>query len=107
VISRSTAEHRRDVGMQRSLFSANRKTNGWSDAARAVLENYIVKHPRQSFIGEDVVEYAKAMIDSPPDGRAWGGVFCKAAADGLIKRTGEYRKARSSNLSPKPVWVAA
>ena len=101
------AKHRRNVGMQRAARRANKRKEGWTDLALSTLRLYLQKHRRQRFLCEDVVEFAKAWIDSAPDNRAWGAVIVTAHREGLIRRTGSYRKARSSHLSPKPVWVAA
>jgi hypothetical protein len=47
-------------------------------------------------IGEKVAE--------PVENRWWGSVTRALAREGVIERTPEYWLARSSHLSPKPVW---
>lgn len=43
-------------------------------------------------------------IEEPLDLRWWGNVSRALAREGVIQKTGEYWLARSSHLSPKPVW---
>lgn len=124
--SLTVARTRRDKGMWRSAQRANKHHKKfledsqlsdcmardhqrveWVDCAVSVLRLYLVKHRNQRFICEDVVEFAQGRIDSAPDNRAWGWVIRRALRDRLIRGTNQYRKARSSNLSPKRVWVAA
>lgn len=43
-------------------------------------------------------------VEEPPEARWWGAVTRYLARQGVIERTPEYWLARSSHLSPKPVW---
>lgn len=87
-------------GMKASEENANRASCGWSEIALSELLRCGKK--LGSFTIEQVREIA--VIDSPPDGRAWGGVVMRASRQNLIARVG-FAPAKSSNNSPKPVWV--
>lgn len=99
------AEQRRDHGIQRAVDHAEREQEGWTDFALSLLRFYA---SRQSdpFLAEQFVEHCTGLIALPPDGRAWGGVFKRAARLGIIRRVG-YAPAKSSNLAPKCTWVCA
>lgn len=98
------AERARDEGMARSVARADRVEPTWSSDALRFLTAFARIH--DAFIGEEVVEAARDVISAPPDSRAWGSVFQTASRRGIIHKTGQFRPARSSNLSPKPVWRA-
>lgn len=105
MLNHNQAKARRDQGIEQSLRSAK---SAWKAAAYDMLRQYAknAKRTRKSFKVEDVREYAmkKGMVDSN-DHRAWGGIAIRARNDGLIAGIG-YAPARSSNLSPKTLWVA-
>lgn len=88
---------RRDDGIARVAASSG---DDWQDAALASLHQYALTHER--FLTEE----ARADADQLPDwvdGRAWGQVVRRAVRLGWIERAG-FAPARSSNLSPKPLW---
>ncbi len=92
-----------------AFFNGQLKTKGeWQAAAYNMLCEYarLAKRRRRSFKVEDVREYAmnKGMKEAHDD-RAWGGIAVRARNDGLIARIG-YSPARSSNMSPKTLWVS-
>lgn len=99
----------RDQGMERAATSAERASPGWLEGARVALERYLQAHPGETFICEDVRTWSEGLdlIETPPESRAWGNVIRAAARHGLIRKTGDYELAKSSHLSPKPLWEAA
>lgn len=107
MISRKDAADRRDVGIARAEDRANRDHIQWSEEAEAAVRLYCVQHPRKQFLTEDVRAWAESMglVSQPENGRAWGAVIQRCARLGLIRRVG-YAPAKSSNLSPKPLWEA-
>ena len=98
-----TARRRRDSGITRATDHAEAETPGWNDIAFDFLEA-CAKVRAAPFLAEDVIEMAKAAhLPPPPDGRAWGGVFRRAARQGVIQKAG-YAPAKTSNCSPKVLW---
>lgn len=106
----NTAELRRDAGIARAAAHADRVCPNWTDTAFDMLATYCrIYGPGHEFHCESLRERAEGhgVVPEPPDGRAWGNVFRRAAREGLIRKTGRYVLAKSSNLSPKPVWIVA
>ena len=96
------AKARRDDGMARAVEHADAVTADWSERAMAALLDFVRSHGDIPFMAEDVRVMAD-YIPPPPDGRAWGAVFQRAARAGHIVKVG-YAPAKSSNLSPKVLW---
>lgn len=102
----ATARRRRDSGIARAADHANAETSGWTDIAFDFLEA-CAKVRAAPFLAEDVIEMAKAAhLAPPPDGRAWGGVFRRAAKRGVIAKVG-FAAAKTSNCSAKVLWRSA
>ena len=100
-----TAELAAVTGMTRAADSAERKHGGWMQEAIRHLRQYAAT--RGGFLIEDARSYAEMNgLTAPPDDRAWGAVARVAKASGVIAPAG-YAKAKSSNNSPKVLWVAA
>jgi hypothetical protein len=105
LLSWREAEVRRDIGMERAVEHADRKEPDWSAQAMAALLDFVMVYADMPFLAEEVRAHAD-WIPPPPDGRAWGAVFQRAAREGHIVRLG-YAPAKSSNLSPKVLWGRA
>lgn len=74
-------------------------------AALSLLTDFAKTRPQ--FLIEDAVAYAYGKgLEEPYEPRWWGVVASKARADGVISTTGEFRRAVTSNASPKPVWAS-
>jgi hypothetical protein len=100
----SAVRTRRDDGVARSIEHATAVEPTWRHAAVQWVRRFITVRGAQPFLTEDVRAFAAEHgFESPTDGRAWGQVMRDAAQLGLIVKDG-YRPARSSNLSPKPLW---
>lgn len=97
----------RDAGMLASVNHADRVERSWSTNAYALLKEYCKTHP--TFMGEDVRHWAHGdrMLPTPPDSRAWGSLFNRAAREGIIVRVG-YAPQRDpkAHRAPKSVWRA-
>lgn len=103
----STAELRRDTGIARAAARADRECPKWTDTAFEVLTIYCgLFGPGHEFHCESLRERAvtHGVLPDPPDGRAWGSVFRRAARAGLIEKTDRCARAKSSNLGLKPIW---
>lgn len=93
----SFVQARRDDGIARSAASSGA---AWQDAALAAVRLHAQTH--ELFLTENV-RFACPDLEAPPDGRAWGQVIRRAAKAGICERVG-FARAKSSNLSPKPLW---
>lgn len=104
--ARAEAERRRDAGMARSTDHANREDPDWSLRAAHALHQYCQEHRGEQFLAEDVRAWSerKMLVSAPPTAKAWGSVFKESAKAGVIRRIG-YAPAKSSNMSPKCLWL--
>ncbi len=102
------ARSRAERGIKSSADHAGRE---WQDQAVAAARLFVRWNERgyggEPFTMEEVREWASIRIDDPPDLRAWGAVTRRLKSEGIIRPTGGYAKAASSNLSPKPLYVRA
>lgn len=92
-------------GMNRAVSHANRVVDKWSDIARNAVINFLKsKDDDYLFIIEDVRSEIDNKIPPPPDLRSWGSVTQSLVRHHDIEATDLFRKAASSNGSPKPVY---
>lgn len=99
------AELGADTGMLLAASKADRRSEGWSDAAKQLFELYAIQHP-EGFMTEEVRIWAEKLgFDAPPDNRAWGMIAKSMAKDGVVVAIG-FAKQRSATChgSPKTVW---
>ena len=96
----AAAAARRDLGIERAARGAG---DPWTEHAASLIDAYAQQH--LPFLIEDVAAWAyENHYASPPaDGRAWGAAARLAVRRGHIRQCG-YRKAKTSNLSPKVLW---
>jgi hypothetical protein len=96
------AKAERDLGMQRAVKHADAKRTGWSSEAYSFLLTFARTH--KTFISEECTDAALAAgVPPPPDLRAWGHPFRRAAKAGVLVRIG-YGKSTRRHLSPTPLW---
>lgn len=82
-----------ESGMQRALEHADQEVRQWSDLAYTFLIAFCQKHP--SFISEDVSDASKEWgMVQPPTDRAWGSLYKRAKAAGIIEVDGTGRSRR-------------
>lgn len=93
------------AGMAMAAQHAGAVEPGFSERAYRFLCWY-ARLDGAPFSSEAVTELARETGIEPPDGRAWGAVFVRAAKAGVIKRSTEtYQRARGhGSLGVK--WVA-
>lgn len=101
VVSHETADLKREIGMGRAVMRADKETGGWADLAYGKVVEFASRN--REFLTEDLRACLDDYFPHPQDGRAWGSVMRRAARNKIIRRKG-YAPARSSNLSPKPLW---
>lgn len=87
---------RRDDGMARADDHASPR---WKREAWDFLMAYLVDH-----VDLFVDDLWDAGLPHTDEDRALGPLFSRAARNGFIEKTGEYRKSVRSNLTEKPVW---
>lgn len=73
----------------------------WMEHAWAKLCEYFKTH--DEFFVDDF--WDTSGLGKPTDARALGSLVQRAARDGLIEKTGEFRKSKNSNGSEKPIWA--
>jgi len=97
----------RDKGIAKATAHAEATEPGWSDRALEMIRAYPA--PGRMFMAEDVSRWAVAQgFNPPPNGRAWGGVFSRAARQGIIKRVGFAAVTNpAAHCTPASVWVMA
>src|SRR5690625_75765 len=102
-----TGRDLRDAGIERALENANEQIDNWSDIAYSALQVFVSEHPDQTFMTEEVRNYAydHLAIPYPPHCRAWGGVMLRASRQGLIRKVGvEPVKTPSNHMANAAVW---
>lgn len=86
---------------------ADRVRAQWTRTALQAVRCFLMTIGTNSFLTEDVRDYASAQgVDDPHDGRAWGHVMQRAKREGIAVPIG-YAAAKSSNGSPKVLWRRA
>lgn len=95
----SEAGERRDLGMAMAETGAD---DGWMDRAWGHLVRYL--RGNAEFFVDDF--WATSGLDRPSESRALGPLVNRAARDGLMRKSGEFRKSVASNLTEKPVWAS-
>jgi hypothetical protein len=73
----------------------------WIEAAESIVRNLTVG---TRFIGEQIVDLVNSRGFVTHDLRAMGPILQRLGRGGVIRKTGEYRAARTSHGSPKPIW---
>ncbi|HBP27924.1 MAG TPA: hypothetical protein DD666_00730 [Advenella kashmirensis] len=105
-----TSQQLRDAGMQTALSHADAVIDDWGIMAYAALEAFLESHPGETFMTEDVRQYAYQSLDlpRPPHERAWGGIANRAAKAGLIVRVRLAPvKTPGSHCANASIWRAA
>lgn len=93
------AGERRDLGMEMVETGAD---DGWMDRAWDHLVRYL--QGNAEFFVDDF--WAGSGLDRPAESRALGPLVNRAAREGLMQKSGEFRKSVASNLTEKPVWAS-
>lgn len=93
------AAERRDLGMEMVETGAD---DGWMDRAWDHLVRYL--QANAEFFVDDF--WATSGLDRPAESRALGPLVNRAAREGLMEKSGEFRKSVASNLTEKPVWAS-
>lgn len=98
-----SGETLRDKGIEKSIYTANKIYDQWSNQAFDFLLRYI--QTVKEFMTEDMRLASIGTVPAPPSLRAWGGIIMRAAKAGLIKKTGfktvKNKKAHCANAG---VW---
>lgn len=73
----------------------------WMDTAWAALVTYLETH--RSLFVDDLWDTG---LPEPRESRALGPLILRAARDGLMAKSGEFRKSVRSHMTEKPVWTS-
>jgi hypothetical protein len=91
--------------MSEHSVSVDAAARGWGELADAWIRTYA--RTNRQFISEECTRAACAGgLALPPDPRAWGSPFRRAARDGIIRRVG-YAQSPQRHLSPTVLWRSA
>lgn len=85
----------RDLGMEMAAAGAGT----WIEEASAFVRSYLETH--EELFCDDLWA---AGLSEPPNAKALGPVILRAAREGLMEKSGNYRPSVSSHGIPKPVW---
>lgn len=91
------AARRRDEALVRVADAAD---PSWNTAAWDALVDYLRTH--ETFFVDDF--WQETALVRPRESRALGPVVLRAARQGLMKKSGEFRKSAASNMTEKPIW---
>ena len=103
-----SGEALRDAGIAQAMANADTHDVLWSEQAQQYLLEFLLASEGAAFLAEDVRAYAhKRGISTPPDPRAWGGVFQGARKRGLIRGAG-YAMSNNPQAHKRPstLWVS-
>lgn len=78
----------REQGIYRAVSHANATHAEWSEKAYKVLKDFLTMTRGNTFMCEDVREFAINYLPEPPTKRAWGSIIVRAKKDGIIKHCG-------------------
>lgn len=100
-LDNAMARQQAEAGMRQALEHAEQECQAWGDLAYRFLCEFARTHP--SFISEDVSDYSKVWgMVQPPTDRAWGSIYRRAQAAGVIVMDGSGRsRRRHSSLCPR------
>ena len=83
---------------------ADRSIDEWTEQAGVLFAEY-ARRATTPFLTEDARRYAESCgLPKPPDSRAWGHVAKNCQRSGVTVFAG-FGAAKSSNGSPKVLWV--
>lgn len=105
VIDMAQAKRLRDYGIKKAEESAEREWSNWKEQAFDFLRKFLDNH-NGTFMAEDVRSLAAYQdFPTPPSARAWGGIFRRAASQGLIEQVA-VRKVRNklAHCANAAVW---
>lgn len=92
----------KELGIQKSLDTAERVKPGWSDQCYRFFKIWIKKQTKP-FKVESFRESVRGVINDPPSLRTFGAIVIRAKKDKLIKHVGytqvDNPKAHKANIS--------
>lgn len=105
VSSHEDYKARAQQGIRSSINHAEADVPGWGEMALG----YLARHAALKLTPWTMESFRMWAIAcglaEPPDARAFGAVTRAAIRQGIIRKTGQYAPAASSNGSPKPLYV--
>ena len=98
------AVKRAEAGVKRSASRAARLEPGWIEKTIEEVRAIVDACDESARFTIEEVRAQCTPMPAGSDARGWGQVTRRAAALGIIVRTGLYAPAASSNGSPKPIY---
>lgn len=93
------AVRRRDQALTQVADAAD---PNWMAAAWDAVVEYLRTH--ETLFVDDF--WAETRLQRPKESRALGPVILRAAREGIMKKSGQFRKSSASNMTEKPVWTS-
>lgn len=93
------AARRRDAALVQVAGGAD---PDWMAKAWDALVEYLKTH--QEWFADDF--WANTPLERPRESRALGPIVLRAAREGLMVKSGRFRKSSASNMTEKPIWVS-
>lgn len=95
--ARQQASQTRDAALTQVTANAD---PDWLAEAYDELVRYL-RHNAEFFVDD---WWTRTQMREPRESRAFGAVVIKAAREGLMEKSGEFRKSIRSNMTEKPIW---
>lgn len=97
VVEELESARRRDEALAQVADAAD---PNWMAAAWDALVEYLRTH--EVFFSDEF--WSEANLPRPKESRALGPVILRAAREGLMRKSGQFRKSVASHMTEKPVW---
>lgn len=106
VLDEKEARRLKNEGIDRATNKAEKDNPGWNDDVYRFFVDKFLLSTNGTFMAEEFRSYCSLMdFPLPDNARAFGGLFAKAKARGIIIRVGfQNTKNKKAHLTPATLW---